>query len=260
MDRKLAHPLLVLQAQPGSLGNLSANGLNDLPVRLRPVLQLVESGLQLQRQLFGQVVTPCRDARGLQIGDRSNLIPFSLERHLRQVPPRTLLLLEFVLLIRGLLGVAKAVANEARELVAFDRTNPVEVIVPAVALGRLRMKGEGCFEAQLPLDDRVEYFRLAHSATCPPQLRHQQRECFPRPEAEQRQEVVFPPNRVPHDQEVAAGKIRNGRFLWHPVRTAVDFSFVAEQEPVVRQGERREGEATRRAHLKCPVRQAACEL
>ena len=184
MDRKLAHPLLVLQAQPRSLGDLSANFLNDLPVRLRPVLQLVESGLQLQRQLFGQIVAPCRDARGLQIGDRSNLVPFSLERNLGQVPPRTLLLLEFVLLIRGLLGVAKAVANEARELVAFDHTNPVEVIVPAVALGRLRMKGEGCFEAQLPLGHLVEYFRLAHAATCPPQLRHQQRECFPRPEAE----------------------------------------------------------------------------
>ena len=47
VDRKLAHPLLVLQAQPGSLGDLSANGLNDLPVRLRPVLQLVEGSLQL---------------------------------------------------------------------------------------------------------------------------------------------------------------------------------------------------------------------
>jgi hypothetical protein len=164
VDREFANTLLVLQAQPWGFGDLSPNSLNDFAVRLRSVLELVESSLELERELLSQIGAPGRDAGGFQISDRSDLVPFSLQRYLRQVPPGTLLLLEFVLVICPLFRIGKAVANKAWEFIALDHTNPVEVVVPAVAPGRLRMKGEGCFEAQLPFDHVIQYFCLAHFA------------------------------------------------------------------------------------------------
>jgi hypothetical protein len=80
------------------------------------------------------------------------------------------------------------------------------------------------------------------------------------PKAKQRQQVVFSTNWVPDNQKLSAGKIRNGRFLWHPIRTAVDFALVAEQKAIVRESERRELYAACCAKLECPVRQAACKL
>src|SRR5437899_4646276 len=102
---------------------------------LDTVLELVERGLEFQRQLLGQVWTPGSQSARLQVGDRPDRVALGSHGHLGQVPPRRAPLRELLLLVGEALLVVEAVLDPARELLRLDYADVIEVVIPAVPPG-----------------------------------------------------------------------------------------------------------------------------
>src|SRR5439155_16390781 len=140
-----------LELEPGRRFDLLPVLNESLPLHLRSVLQAVQRILQSTHMLVSQLGTTCRNARGLKIRNRTDLVALRLAGNLSEIPPRALLFLELLLLNRRLLRQRKPVLDETRQLIAFDNTDHVEVEISAVPRGRFRMESQRAFQRDLPL-------------------------------------------------------------------------------------------------------------
>src|ERR1700691_4503005 len=114
MGRQVRHSALSLVAEPGSrrylLPDFTDNGL----INLDPVFEGIECVLQLLDELVGQVRPSRRNARSLQIGDRTDPISSRLHGNRACIPPGRLCFLMLRLFLPELLPVCDPSRNELR--------------------------------------------------------------------------------------------------------------------------------------------------
>src|SRR5881296_426311 len=130
--RHPGHLIFPLVLEPWRRFDLFPDLRDALPVHLRSVLQAIQRILQFAYKLVSQLGLTCSHARGLKIRDRTDLVAFGFAGDLNEIPPRALLLFEFLLRDGCLLLQRKSVVDETRKPVAFDHTNHVEVEIPTV--------------------------------------------------------------------------------------------------------------------------------
>jgi ActR/RegA family two-component response regulator len=117
MGRQVRHSTLPLVAEPGRrrylLPDFTDNGL----INLDPVFEGIECVLQLLDEFVGQVRPSRRNARSLQVGDRTDPISPRLHGNRARIPPGRLGFLVLRLFLPELLPVCDPSRNELRELI-----------------------------------------------------------------------------------------------------------------------------------------------
>src|SRR5258708_5229359 len=94
----ISDSLFLFELEPWCLTYFVSDCAEDVLVRLCAMFQLVKRVLKLVNELPCQIVSSICQTGGLEIGDRTNLIPSCLHGNLRQVPPGARRLWSFVLL------------------------------------------------------------------------------------------------------------------------------------------------------------------
>ena len=132
MGRQVRHSTLPLVAEPGRrrylLPDLTDNGL----INLDPVFEGIECVLQLLDEFVGQVRPSRRNARSLQVGDRTDPISPRLHGNRARIPPGRLGFLMLRLFLPELLPIRDPSRNELWELIGWHHADGVEVEVAAV--------------------------------------------------------------------------------------------------------------------------------
>src|SRR5580698_9345454 len=132
MGRQIRHSALSLVAEPGSrrylLPDFTDNGL----INLDPVFEGIECVLQLLDEFVGQVRPSRRNARSLQVGDRTDPISPRLHGNWARIPPGRLGFLMLRLFLPELLPIRDPSRNELWELIGWHHAYGVEVEVAAV--------------------------------------------------------------------------------------------------------------------------------
>ena len=211
-------PLGQLRLQPGRRADFLADRGDALLVGLRAVLELVERGLEFQRQLLGQIRTPGSQGARLQVGDRPDRVALGSHGDLGQVPPRRAPLRELLLLVGKALLVVETVLDPVRELLRFDHADVIEVVVPAVPPGGLGVHDEGPAQAKLRLDDVVDRLFFRHGATRLAEARHEEVQRLGNAEPRDRQQVLLSPNRIADTEHPARSQAGQRLVPRNPVR------------------------------------------
>ena len=198
---------------------------DQLLVRLRSPLQLVDGILKLVNQLVREVRLAGGETRGLEVGDGTDAVTPRHHRHLGQVPPGALLFLEFILGIELLLLISKAVLDEPWEAVTFDHTDLVEVVIASISFGGFRMQREGPLQTKL-LVEEIKDLGLGQRTTAILQVHTQQADRLLSRKVFEGKQIFFHPDWVAYQKALAAPQWCNGLVLRNPIRTRKDFPIV----------------------------------
>ena len=216
------------------------------------MLQAVQRILQFTHELVSQLGMTRRDARGLKIRNRTDLVALRLAGNLSEIPPRALLFLELLLLNRRLLRQRKPVLDETRQRIAFDNTDHVEVEISAVPRGRFRMESQCTFQRDLPLKKLDDLTGMQANSALLLNGSRDRADHFPDLNSTIGQQVFKHPNRITHHQTAVGSERGNGAIQRQPVRRCNQLTFVQSENSVVGQSKRRHSEPAARAELERP--------
>src|SRR5260370_26505599 len=205
-------------------------------------LERVERVLQLDDQLVSKVPPVRRQTRGLQIGNRPDLVSPRLDSYMLQVPPGRFFLL-LVLLRQYLAGKSEPALHEAWKAVFFQHADPIKIVVTAVLLGCLRMENVRALQPEL-LRDHFLYIFGSHRAALLSKLRAEIGDDLFVSHVLERQQVLAHANRLA-DTDTAPGDQRGDGFvLRDPIGARVDSSIAPDEEAIVGQRKLRQAQAS----------------
>src|ERR1019366_4638484 len=139
MGRQIRHSALTFVTEPGSRRYFLPDFTDNRLINLDPVFEGIECVLQLLDELVGQVRPSRRNARSLQVGDRTDPISPRFHGNRARIPPGRLGFLMLRLFLSELLPVCNPSRNELWELIGRHHAYGVEVEVAAVLDCSLRM-------------------------------------------------------------------------------------------------------------------------
>src|SRR5260370_12790531 len=221
-------------------------------------LERVERVLQLNDQFVSKGQAVSRQTRGLQIGNRRDLVSPRLDSYMLQVPPGRFFLL-LVLLRQYLAGKSEPALHEAWKAVFFQHADPIKIVVTAVLLGCLRMENVRALQPEL-LRDYFLYIFGSHRAALLSKLRAEIGDDLFVSHVLKRHQVLPHANRLA-DTDTAPGAHRGDGFvLRDPIGARLDSSIAPHEEPVVPQRQRRQTKASSRRGLEGPSGEHRLEL
>src|SRR6185437_3063581 len=127
VNGQIRNPRLILVFEPRSRSYLLAYAGDDLGIGLDFVLQAVERLLQFSDELIGKIAPAGSQARGLQVGNHSNLIAAGLDRHVFEVPPGRFGFAQLHLLLMEFSGSREPLPYKTGKAVFFKNADPVKI-------------------------------------------------------------------------------------------------------------------------------------